>query len=288
MIRRQVAGETWLISQNDHAVISGELASKLGNRAFAVPTSSSVLLGITLHDCGWPIHDEDAPTLNGEGRPLDVFETPRELGLRVWEESAERAAKKDDYAGLLVSLHGLGLSVFATATTATSPIKSDRRGPWDMSDPRAKFELNRFQHRMIELQESFRQRLGLRTDRPLRNGLAEESLDPKEQRLAFDFRWLQAMDRLSLAICCTTPPFTRLEPVLPKPGAQPVSIRVVRPDDGTELQLEPWIFADARISVEVPFRRLSAERFESELQFRDALQAASVERFTVTLRPLTI
>jgi hypothetical protein len=221
MIRRQVGTEYWLIPQDDHAKIAGELAKHVGNPRFIGPASPSAILGIALHDCGWPIHDQH-PTLNEQHLPRDVFESTREVGLPVWEASAERAAAQDPYAGLLVSLHSLALSVFATGS---APISGHR---WDW----ARFEVNRFQHRMVELQESLRQKLGMRTDQPLKYGLCEDPVDdPLEQKLLFDFRWLQAMDQISLSICCTKAPFSRIGPILAKPGAAPQSLKVARPSE---------------------------------------------------------
>jgi hypothetical protein len=280
MIRRHVDAEFWLITQHEHALISGELGEQLGNGHFAPPSAASAILGTALHDCGWVLHD-DEPTLNGSHLPLDVFETPRQVGLRVWEESAQRAAAQDDYAGLLVSLHGLWLSIFATEQ---APISGSR---WDLTDPRARFEVNRFQHNLIELQESLRQRLGMHTDRPLKHGLAEDSQDPKEQKLVLDFRWLQAMDRLSLAICCTQPPFPTLEPVLPRAGGKPCAIQLARPSDDTII-LKPWPFNCESVAVPVPFRRLPAREYASEQDFQDCFAAATVEHFTVTVRANTI
>jgi hypothetical protein len=280
MIRRQVGQEYWLISQDDHARVSGQLAAKLGNDAFDGPSPESSIRGIALHDCGWPLHDE-RPTLNAQHIPLDVFEAPRAIGLRVWQESADRAAATGDgYAALLVSLHALSLSVFATVS---APIQSHR---WNMNDPRTRFEVNRFQHNMIALQDVLRRRLGMRVDRPLKHGLAEEPSDhPPEQRLTFDFRWLQAMDKLSLCICCTRPPFGRIEPVLPSPGtSESVAIRVTRPSDDV-LMLDPWPFAGSDVGVEVPFRRITAQPFTDDEAFRAAYAAAGLEQFRVVLRP---
>jgi hypothetical protein len=280
MIRRHVGPEYWLIAQHDHALISGELAEQLGNGHFTPPSSCSAILGTALHDCGWVLHD-DEPTLNGDRVPLDVFETPREIGLRVWEESAQRAATQDDYAGLLVSIHCLWLSIFASEQ---APISGSR---WDLSDPRSRFELNRFQHNLIELQEALRQRLGLHTDRPLKHGLADDSQDPKEQKLVCDFRWLQAMDRLSLAICCTVPPFGSMEPVLPRVGGKPCAIQLARPKDDLVI-VKPWPFHGDTVAVAVPFRRIPAHTFASDHEFRESYRAAAVENFTVTLRANTI
>ncbi|HEY7089039.1 MAG TPA: DUF3891 family protein [Tepidisphaeraceae bacterium] len=280
MIRRQVGNEFWLIPQHEHALISGKLAEQLGNKDFAKPSSASAVLGIGLHDCGWVVHD-DEPTLNASNIPIDVFETTRPIGLRVWDESAERATARDDYAGLLVSLHSLALSVFVTEQ---APISGKA---WDLSETRARFEINRFQHKMIELQESLRSRLGMRNDRPLRHGLAEESLDPKEQRLAFDFRWLQAMDRLSLAICCTASPFKTIDSLHPRAGAATTSIRIERANDQL-VTLDPWPFAATEITVQVPFRRLDAKPFTSVADFRARYGRAAVENFTATVRAHTI
>src|SRR5689334_3534931 len=101
MIRRQVGREYWLITQDDHARVSGLLAQGLGNGRFSAPSSDDAVLGIALHDCGWPIHDQ-SPTLNAQHQPIDVFESPRHIGLPVWEASATLAAERNAYAGLLV------------------------------------------------------------------------------------------------------------------------------------------------------------------------------------------
>ena len=68
---------------------------------------------------------------------------------------------------------------------------------------RARFENNKFQHRQIEIQEEVRGKLGMRTDIPLTLGLAGSGFDLREDQLHFDFRWLQALDQISLGICCT-------------------------------------------------------------------------------------
>src|SRR3954451_11877586 len=167
MIRRRVGDEFWLIPQHDHAILSGELAKHFGNAKFAKPQAASSVLGVSVHDCGWPTHDEQ-PTLNKDRLPIDVFETSPEIGLSVWTESSRRAAAQDTYAGLLVSLHSLSLSALATSQVFDNE-------KFDVNDSRVRFEVNKFQHAQIELQEKLRHQLGLRTDIPLRLGLSENS-----------------------------------------------------------------------------------------------------------------
>src|SRR5438552_7798164 len=160
MIRREEQGSFLLIAQHDHALISGQLAEQFGNAAFARPQPfENVVRGVSLHDCGWPLHDE-SPTLNPAGLPLDVFETPREIALKVWTASVERAAAEDAYAGLLVSLHVLNLSVFVTTLAGSA------QASFNLDNPPDRFAMVKFQQRELERQEQLRLKLGLRTDRP--------------------------------------------------------------------------------------------------------------------------
>jgi hypothetical protein len=276
MIRKHVRDEFWLIAQHDHALLAGELARRVGARGYAAPSDGAVR-GIALHDCGWPAHDE-APTLNKHGLPLDVFETPPHIGLRVWSEGARRAARESDpYAALLVSLHTLSLSVYATTP---SPLVHER---FDMSDATNRFEVNKFQQQQIELQEELRRRLGMRVDEPRRFGLAEQSRDPRELQLTFDFRLLQAMDKLSLSVCCTKPPFEALEPLLTAPGGTDRPIRV-RLAGAFELALSPWPFRDERVALSVPFRRVAERTYASDEAFGEAYRAARLEQLDFALR----
>jgi Protein of unknown function (DUF3891) len=270
MIRRRVGDEFWLIPQHDHALLSGTLAEQLGNDRFAKPQKATTVLGISLHDCGWPIHD-DRPTLNKDRLPIDVFETTLSIGLSVWTESSKRAAERDAYAGLLVSLHAMSLSALATSQVFDNE-------HFDIKDSRVRFELNKFQHAQIELQERLRKQLSMRTDIPLRLGIAEKSADPREQALEFDFRLLQAMDKMSLCLCCTKPPFASIEPVMDRPGGKAMALRVQRPET-TRLEVSPWPFNVTRIDVSFPYRRVPVKPFADQQAFLNAYTSAAVEQF---------
>lgn len=272
-----MGSEWFLITQDDHARLSGELAARVGNQLFDKPEArESFIRGVTMHDCGWPLHD-DEPTLNKAAQPMDVFETTPEIGLKVWAASAERAVEADERAGLLVSLHSLALSVQATSGATIGAALKQRS--FDLTNPTHRFEVNKFQHRQVELQESLRKRLGLAADLPLRQGLAVDSELPAEQEIVFQFRLLQAMDTLSLAICCTKPPVGQIRPVLARPGGRALSLRVRRDDE--VVLVSPWPFDVEEIRVEVPYRRMEARRFESVGAFRAAYGEARVEKMEV-------
>src|SRR4051794_17779857 len=109
MIRRALGDQFLLFTQHDHAQLSGELARHYGNRLFARPDpSDETIRAVARHDCGWPLHDE-RPTLNKDGLPLDVFETPLDVAMAVWQAGVDRVADEQTYTRLLVSLHVLGL-----------------------------------------------------------------------------------------------------------------------------------------------------------------------------------
>jgi hypothetical protein len=277
MIRREEHGEFLLITQNDHALLAGELAEVFGNGRFAEPQPrGSALRGVNLHDCGWPLHD-DEPTLNKEGKPLDVFETPAAIGLKVWTASADRAAAQDPYAGLLVSLHVLSLSVFATTQ---APFEHEK---FDLDEPQERFAVTRFQHREIERQENLRMTLGLRTDRPTHHKQPQEVTQKKEDQLTFNFRLLQAMDVISLACCCTKAPADQTQDVLERPGGAPLRLSLSRQDN--DVIVDPWPFSVERVELKIPVTRIPGRKYANADDLRAAYAAGGAEVLTSVVTP---
>ena len=128
MIRHRRGDHFFLITQHDHAQLSGRFAERVGNGDFVRPEPfRETVDGVALHDCGWPLHDDKAPTLNSEGLPLHVLESPMPVATRVWSESARLAAEHHPYTGLLVSLHVLALSTFAQSRDPTRSPALHRR-----------------------------------------------------------------------------------------------------------------------------------------------------------------
>ena len=128
------------------------------------------------------------------------------VATRVWTESARLAAEADPYAGLLVSLHVLNLSSIAQRNDGTPHERAH--------DRQDLFLLNRFQQQEIERQEELRRALGMRTDLPLRLGLAKPGSGTDEDRLRFNFGLLRAMDAFSLDACCAEPLFPKVPAVI--------------------------------------------------------------------------
>ena len=135
------------------------------------------------------------------------------------------------------------------------------------------------------LQEELRRILNFRTDLPLHHGLGETTGDPNEKQLTFHFRLLQAMDKLSLSICCSSLPFApQITQVPVAPSGRMLVLNPNRTNDAA-LQLSPWPFDVTKIELSMPFRRLPAEPFTDVQAFRAALAAAPMERLGVSVVP---
>lgn len=269
MIRRPAEDNTFLlIAQHDHALAAGELGRHVGNTRFATPAPrDQVIRGISLHDCGWPLHD-NLPTLNRENLPLHVFESPLSLVTQVWNASVTGAREQGDYSGLLVSLHVLHLS---SMFTPGNPTRAEI------------FEMNKFQHRQIEIQEELRARLGLSNEIPRHLGLARIGASTADDHLCFNFRILTAMDRISLALCCGKHLFPTFEDVPARPGDLPTTIHLTMPTPRV-MTLDPWPFDQPTITFEVPARRVTSIPFNDLDAFRAAYAAANPEPLTLTVR----
>ncbi|MEM8875505.1 MAG: DUF3891 family protein [Planctomycetota bacterium] len=258
MIRRHLGASFRLIRQTDHAALSGALAAALRE-----PLTNEAVLGITLHDAGWSEHD-DAPTLNNDGEPRDVFESTLALGLPIWGASAERAGEQHPYAGLLVSLHSLAL--------AGHQLSAD-------TERRTQFDWLTLTTRMAELQTQWREQLGMRVDRPTHHGLAAGWSDDREDTLRRDFRWLRAFDKISLDACRTDVAFGTIE------VGPDMVLRVERPGD-TDVKIGPWPFAEDALEFDVPYRAVPARRYATAGELHEALVDAPTETMRFSFRPL--
>lgn len=96
------APEYWLITQPDHAALSGAIAAALGPPLLP-KLGSDVVQGIALHDDGWAPFDAQIRIANG--KPLSFLDFAPSDFLRAWRGSIERAEKVAPIAGAMVSGH---------------------------------------------------------------------------------------------------------------------------------------------------------------------------------------
>jgi hypothetical protein len=243
MIVRTVAEGTLMISQSDHARLSGIFASHWGNSAFGRPQKTeSVIRGAAFHDCGWYSYDT---------RPLfdaDAHTTPN--FLKVPFDDGEIAAHKasidwlwsiDSYAGLLVSRHRTGLFRARYATTQRPPPPPLR----DLSPAAQAF---------LEAEER-------------RQELAFMSVD--REQFQTDFHLLQAWDFLSLFLCTAEPTHSVIGPV-PTGYASDMVELTLKPSGPDTILISPYPFDIDVLEVSVVARTLAPAAFEDQTAFRRA------------------
>ncbi|HEX4054790.1 MAG TPA: DUF3891 family protein [Tepidisphaeraceae bacterium] len=273
MIRRDTSASLMLITQYDHSRLSGELARQMGNGLFSPPLPfEPTIIAIAEHDCGWVIQDR-RPDLNTRGWPAHVFEADSTTALDAWGASVDQVVGRHPYAGLLVSLHTMALANRASLRQPEATDEFSRQQT---------FRLRRFVHRQIELQESLRIQLGMRTDLPLRGGLAEQGRSPEEDLLRVSFFLLEFFDQLSLNLCFDQLVFGRIEMVYPRPGEGPIGLRISR-EAGGEMRLDPWPFNRQRLELTVPARCIRAESYRDADALKSACDAAELFNARVIL-----
>jgi len=257
----------WIcITQDDHARLAGELARHVGNHCIqpALPLRE-VIAAIDLHDAGWVPQDAQ-PLLDEQGQPRDTFHMPLNAVLPLWADSVEQAMACSPYAGLLVSLHVLGLAVHAARQKRV--------------DATEVFRLNQFQHRQVEIQEKLRRALDMCVDKALRFGLAEPGRAPDEDLLLRNHQLMQAMDRISLVLSFDRLLFSKIDLFYPEPGGKPIAFDLERPAEN-RVRVAPWPFAGDQVVLHVPARQLRRKTFADSQNAAAALAAAPLEKIVV-------
>jgi hypothetical protein len=100
------AGDAWqIVYQTDHAALSGAFARAWADTG---PRHEALTLAADRHDDGWAVW-ERAPTVDAEGRPVTFIDVPIPIHVAFYRAMIAAVGDDDPYAGLLVSMHGVGI-----------------------------------------------------------------------------------------------------------------------------------------------------------------------------------
>ncbi|HET6880029.1 MAG TPA: DUF3891 family protein [Pirellulales bacterium] len=256
MIRRSVGTQRWtLISQVEHARLSGALAEAWDEDRFAGLPRDELVAAIAHHDDGWSAWEVSPKVDPKSGRPLDFTETPLPDSLAIWRESIARAEQFGPLAAYMVSGH-----FSALLERFNSRWKSDST-------------LERLAQGFLQEQRSDRERF---LDKWRHHDNQEEGQVAAERAVA----WLQTFDALSLWLCCAErseaetfhPPDT--ESVTFSPNGGPYA-----------LEVSPWPFGGQSLEVEAVGRSIIAQRYANSSD----LVTSPAEPVTLrwSLRPAT-
>jgi hypothetical protein len=255
IVRYESDGSIVMITQNDHAQVSGLFAAHWGNDKFEMPRPyPSMVRAAMFHDRGW-IRYETGPQINPEtGRTPNFRDVPNDRAqLDAFEWAGDWLGGIDPYAGLMVAKHRTGLWQGRYGSiTQPSAIQRGKLAP--------------------EIE-------ALITRSEVKQKAVAEKLDAKE--LAINYNLLQVWDILSLYIC--TNEVLKPDRIEPVPAAYTGGASVgmtLTPMESRTIALDPYPFNQRELTTSVIMRRLTQTKFKdsAELQsvyFGTAPQIAS-------------
>ena len=111
MIVRERAQHFVMISQHDHAQLSGWCAMLWGNERIPAPPvpRDALYLAASLHDVGWLALDANPAWNEAAGRPYTFVDLPNALRLPHYRRGIDFVERLDPYAALLCSQHYVSL-----------------------------------------------------------------------------------------------------------------------------------------------------------------------------------
>ncbi|ARK28419.1 DUF3891 family protein [Halalkalibacter krulwichiae] len=127
MIIRERASEFVMISQHDHAFLSGEIAKYIQKRFFlSEEYIEEVLLAVFEHDRGW-ISIDEKPLWSESGlAPVSFAEYPHLAKLTAYQKGVDEVEVISLYAALLCSLHYCSFFTKATDDESLHFVKLEK------------------------------------------------------------------------------------------------------------------------------------------------------------------
>jgi hypothetical protein len=266
-----------MISQNDHGDLAGQFAAHWGNEQFAkLEPYQSMVLAAETHDNGW--WDWDIyPSIDEQGAPIPFTRTPREFRSTFYGKGIDNVVARDPYAGLVVSMHGVGLP---QKRYGTMPTMVDRDDPYSQ-----KFIAERepTHKEMIDKLSRMEQYAGLTS----------------RERIWHNYLLMQVFDRLSLFFCsnfditavAAAGAHTKegkayygatIQPTPLKPGDEQgqIQLRVI---DGQTVVVDPYPFDESPLRVSVRAKLIPKIKYKSQEEFREIYGKAQRQEFIFTL-----
>lgn len=263
-----------LALQIDHSRVAGFLAAHWGNETFALPRPyASVVLAAQEHDNGWWEWEMKPSTLNDKGYPLDYHDGSLkylgQLRLDFYKDGVDRVVQRDPYAGLLISLHGVGLMNAGYGRLAYPPDRS--------TDPRVQEYISHQDALKVKLLEHLRR--------------SEEYREfATDEHVWMNYELIEVFDQFAQFLCNRYPlnstarrlgPSNTLNdvPVPVKPGADPVKLKVDVVDEKRGV-VRPYPFDVDPLVVSFPARLVPKRTYANQEDFLKEFYSA--ERITVS------
>jgi len=277
MIVAEAPKEYRLITQNDHGDLAGQFAAHWGNERFArLNPYSSMVLAAEAHDNGW-WHWDINPSVDENGVPIAFTQTPREIRSTFYGKGIDGVVEKDLYAGLIVSMHGVGLP---QQRYGTMPSMTKR--------------LDEYSLKFIQEREPAHEGMMAHVAQMEQYAGANSS-----DRIWFNYRMMQVFDRLSLFFCANfdvvSVPETGahsagkgyygpiIDPTPTRFGDDDGVLRLL-PIDKATVAADPYPFDESPLRVRVRGRLIPRIAYKNQEEFRETYGKAARQVFEFTLK----
>ncbi len=266
-----------MISQNDHGDLAGQFAAHWGNDRFdQLKPYQSMVLAAETHDNGW--WDWDIyPSIDDNGVPIPFTRTPREFRSNFYGKGIDNVIARDAYAGLIVSMHGVGLG---QKRYGTMPSMVERDDPYS-------------QHFIAKREPTHKDMIDKLSRLEQYAGLTSQ------ERIWHNYLLMQVFDRLSLFFCSNFDITTvaaagshtkegkayygsTIKPTPMKPGEEDGQIQL-RVLDRQTCVIDPYPFDSSPLRVSVRGKLIQKRKYGSQEEFREIYGKAQRQEFTFTL-----
>jgi hypothetical protein len=253
IVRYEADGTVVMITQNDHAQLSGLFAAHWGNAKFETPRPyNSLVRAAMCHDRGW-IRYETGPELYENGKTPNYREVKNDTPqLEAFEWAGDWLSNIDPYAGLMIAKHRSGLWQGRYGVITFPPAVQRGTLPPAIKDFIARSEA--------------------------KQKVAAERFDARE--FAVNYHLLQIWDIISLYICQNEKLAPdKIDPVPTSYSGAGIEMTLT-PMGNNTVALDPYPFDKPSLTASMIQRRLMQSTFKDttelqEIYFKTAPQIAS-------------
>ncbi len=254
MIRRDINGGWILITQHDHAELSGQIMTHWGNDMFVRPEPyDQVLFAVREHDSGWKEWDS-LPKINTEtGYPANFTEMSFEDQGDIWRRCYKPYSQDQPYASCLVALH---FSKFSRNNL--------RKDPGNQVAESLHKELKEYVADGFNLQ------------------ISDGNLKQIPNDVIKNLKLLQIGDIISLALCHGWRSVEITEVPYNYRGSE--TTLHIESGDGFNYTVTPYPFDEPVLKFSIQSRSLQSKTFSDDEELREKLSASRYENLDFTIR----
>ncbi|MGE5445606.1 MAG: DUF3891 family protein [Ignavibacteriales bacterium] len=252
MIRRDEKDGWILISQHDHAELSGEIMKYWGNKEFG-GLDSEVLFAIGEHDNGWKEWDS-SPKVNSVSRyPMNFLEMSSSDQSEIWRRCFKRHSANHPYASALIALHFGKLNE-----------KSLNKNSNNGMARALQIEISDFVSDMLKI------------------NISNSNLNSLPKDVQVNLRLVQVADIISLTLCHGWLSIGIEDVPVSYNGS--TAILNLKSIDGSNYVMAPYPFSQPLINLQVEGRRLGQKKFSGDAELREMLAESRREVLHFSIR----